>query len=130
MSRMSIEKSIDLISTIKDYKQKNTLKNNATKEVKRLGDTIKEEFNKQELKEFDADGVIAKITEVEKVSFNEDYALEVIKEKYPEIAKKVIQTREYVNEDLLEAEIYNNKDFAKEIKKAFTTKIEVRLNVK
>jgi chromosome segregation ATPase len=72
---------------------------------------------------------VAKRTEVEKESLNEEKLLAVIKAHN---IKDVIRTKEYVDMDALESYLYNNEatnELAADLAKCKETKTEVRLTV-
>lgn len=73
---------------------------------------------------------VAKRTEVEKESLNEEKLLAVIKAHN---IKDVIRTKEYVDMDALESYLYNNvatDELATDLAKCKETKTEVRLTVR
>ena len=113
---MNIKERID------NFKSKKETSDKIAKEVKTLGDDIKQYFKKNDLLEFETDDNIAKISICENVSFNEEFAIEILKNNYPEEFKKVVRTREYIDQDTLESIIYNSKEISNAISKAFTTK--------
>ncbi len=120
-----------LEQTIDQYEQANRLKNDYTKEAKKLGDSIKAEFSARGLTEYSSDDYTASISTTTKTDFNEDYAIEIIRREFEagniseEVKAKIIRTKEYIDDDALEAVIYSNPNFGQEIKKAFVEKAPV-----
>ena len=113
---MNINELIDI------FKSKKEVTDKMSKDVKSLGNDIKQYFLENDLMEFETDENIAKISICENVSFNEEFAIEILKNNYPEEFKKVIRTKEYIDQDALESIIYHSKEISEDISRAFTTK--------
>ena len=122
---------MDIKSRIDEFKNKKDVSDALSKEVKKLGWDIKEYFVNNNLTELDTDLCTAKISISENVSFNEEFAIEILRNKYPEEFKKVIRMKEYIDQDALESIVYNSKEISDAISKAFSTKEPtIRLLVK
>lgn len=113
MSRAGIKNDdFDLAGTIDKYKEKNDLKNAVGKEVKKLGDDIKLHITKQGTFQddeylFSSETYTASVKVKQNEDFDEEKAIEILKENLTkEQLKKVIKTKEYIDDDMLEKMMY------------------------
>lgn len=117
MSRAGIKEKVefDLAGAIDTYKEKNDLKNAVQKEVKKIGDEIKVNLQKQGTFEdgkysFSSENLTATLSVTPKEDFNEEKAIEILKENLTdEQLKKVIKTKEYIDDDALEKMMYTEE---------------------
>lgn len=98
----------DLINLINQYKDYKDTENSVKKLSSPLGEKIKKIFNEKNITSFDTDKWTASVSIKPNSDFNEHKAIEILKEQVPEVYKKVVRTKEYIDEDALEKEIYNH----------------------
>lgn len=128
MSRCKVETAVNLDNIIVDYYDTNNRKTEFTKEAKKLGDEIKSELSRLGVTEFSSGSLTVSTTTSDKSEFNEDFAIEIIRKAFEEgkltdeQKSKIIRTKEYIDDDALEAIIYSNPELGQEVKKAFTEK--------
>lgn len=128
MSRCKVETAVNLDNIIVDYYDTNNRKTEFTKEAKKLGDEIKSELSRLGVTEFSSGSLTVSTTTSDKSEFNEDFAIEIIRKAFEEgkltdeQKSKIIRTKEYIDDDALEAIIYSNPELGQEVKKAFTAK--------
>lgn len=128
MSRCKVETAVNLDNIIVDYYDTNNRKTEFTKEAKKLGDEIKSELSRLGVTEFSSGSLTVSTTTSDKSEFNEDFAIEIIRKAFEdgklskEQKSKIIRTKEYIDDDALEAVIYSNPELGQEVKKAFTAK--------
>ena len=109
MSRMSL-KNDPFASIIDEYKSIKDVENKAKKQAGELNNQLKDEMLKRGVDSMD--GIEYKVTLTVKPheEFNEDKAIEILKEKLsPADFKKVVKKKEYIDDDALEKLVYNQK---------------------
>ncbi len=113
------------------FKRRKDQSDKLGKELKTLGGSIKEYLLDNDLSETESANYIAHISKTPNVSFNEDYAIEIIADKFPDKFSGIVKTKSYIDKDALEAQMYLDADFALALKLAFTEKAPtIRLTVK
>ena len=127
MSRKSLQTKTmsdqDLIDAIVEYKGDKEEESNIKKQVKALGDEIKQEMQNRDITEFIADGIRATITITANQDVNELQAIEILrKELSPEQFNKVVKTREYIDDDEFEKLVYAHEVDAEILMPAITPK--------
>ena len=74
------------------------------------------------------------VTHIDKSYMDTDKLLAFVKERFPqELQERVVKTREYIDEDVLESIMYKNEisdDIKADMAKCMVEKEELRLNVK
>lgn len=108
MSRRDSFNQEELATMIDDYKQNKEQESSIKKWLSNVGDSIENIMRKNNLSEFSTEKWTAKITTTQKEDFNEFRAIEILKETLSEDdLKKVVKTREYIDDDALESLVYN-----------------------
>ena len=107
MSRKSLQTKTmsdnELLQAVSTYEAWKKEESNVKKNVKELGDTIKQEMQNRNITEFIANGIRATITITANQDVNELQAIEILrKELSPEQFNKVVKTREYIDDDEFE----------------------------
>lgn len=113
MSRIN---GIDIKSIIDEYKAFKDIENKAKKDASPLAEQIKDYALKNGLDKIKSDNWQANISVTPKQDFNEDKAIEILKESLNgrlDILASIIKTKEYIDEDALEKLIYNGDIDAK-----------------
>ena len=119
----------DLSSLIKEFYPLNESSKNLKKQADEISTQIKTQLKEQNMLEFETDELVAKVTYVENKSLNEFAAIEYLK-AFPHIYAKVVKTREYIDEEAVEALVYNGEFNASELSAFVEVKAPtVRLNV-
>lgn len=125
---MSRRDGINISEIINQCKEFKDGMNNLKKLSKPLEDQIKEYALKHPGQKLVSDKWEAKVTVTPKEEFNEEKAIEIIKENLPkEFISSVIKTKEYIDEDALENLVYN-KDF--DINLLSTCKVEAEPTIR
>ena len=94
---------------------------------------VKEMMADANLKNYDSENYIAKITEVDKSYIDETKLIGVIHANNLPNSLGIIKTKEYIDEDALESAIYNNlisDEVLSQIADCKVPKTEIRLNIK
>ena len=115
-----------LEEVIPQYQTINNQYNTMGKTVKSLGSEIKDLMGDIDMDSYEVDGIKAKVTHVQSVSFDEEILLATIKDLG---LNHLIKTKEYVDMDLLESAIYRKEIDAQVLAPAQVIKDQVRLNV-
>lgn len=115
-----------LAELIPQYDEHNTQKKVHEKEVSNLGGQIKGIMVENDIKEFSINGVKATCSISERVNFNQDILLELVREMGVE---GVIKTREYLDMEALESAIYHGEIDATKLAKAQVTNEVITLRV-
>lgn len=96
---------LDLL--IDSYKSNKDQEAALHKESVAIGDQIKDIMSKNNLDEFSTNNWTAKVSVTQKEDFNEDKAIDILKENLSdEDLKYVVRTREYIDDDALEKLVY------------------------
>lgn len=127
MSRKSLQTKTmsdqDLIDAIVKYRDHKDVESHLKKQIKSLGDDIKQEIQNRDITEFIADGIRATITITANQDVNELQAIEILrKELSPEQFNKVVKTREYIDDDEFERLVYAHEVDAEILMPAITPK--------
>ena len=128
MSRKSLQQpktmsDQDLIDAIVEYKGDKEEESNIKKQVKALGDEIKQEMQNRDITEFIANGIRATITVTPNQDVNELQAIEILRKALsPEQFSKVVKTREYIDDDEFEKLVYAHEVDAEILMPAITPK--------
>lgn len=105
---MSRRDGIDISSIIDECKSYKDVYNEAKKKATPLEDKIKEYALSHPDEILKSDNWQATVTVTPKEDFNEEKAIEIIKQNLSgELLASVIKTKEYIDEDALEKLIYN-----------------------
>lgn len=123
----------ELHDIVPEYFSLNTQANSLGKSVDKLKIKIKSLLSQANMTTYITDGIIASITTSTRDSFEEDKLLTILKEKLGEAVCKssgVIKTKEYVDMEILESLVYNDKVVATDLAPCQITKEVVTLNVK
>lgn len=112
---------------IKSYFEQKKEVDKQQKDVLQLGKEIKEYLLAEDLDEYEADGIIVSISEINKDTLDESTLIPVLKKLFPE----VIKTHEYVDMDELENLVYT-RQLSPDFIQSFIVHKEptIRLNIK
>ena len=112
---------------IKSYFEQKKEVDKQQKDVLQLGKEIKEYLLAEDLDEYEADGIIVSISEINKDTLDEDTLIPVLRTLFPE----VIKTHEYVDMDELENLVYT-RQLSPDFIQSFIVHKEptIRLNIK
>lgn len=83
------------------------------KDLKQCNETLNKQIKKlfldNDFTEHETDRYVAKMSITQKTDFNEEKAIQILKEKVDaDVYNKIVKTKEYIDEDALENCIYNN----------------------
>ena len=133
---MSRDEQIQKLSElVPNYIKNNTECNAIKKLVSKDSSEIKEIMTSLKLDDFNGvDGYSVSITHIDKSYMDTEKLLNFIKANFSkELQERVIKTREYVDEDVLESIMYKNEIDEKtvaDMSKCMVEKEELRLNIK
>lgn len=118
---------LNINDKIKSYFEQKKEVDKQQKDVLQLGKEIKEYLLAEDLDEYEADGIIVSISEINKDTLDEDTLIPVLKKLFPE----VIKTHEYVDMDELENLVYT-RQLSLDFIQSFIVHKEptIRLNIK
>lgn len=113
----------ELFEAIIDYRGAKDEESSVKKQVKFLGDAIKEELQNRNITEFVANGIRATITITPNQEVNELQSIEILRQALtPEQFSKVVKTREYIDDDEFERLVYAHEIDAEILMPAITPK--------
>lgn len=113
----------ELFEAIIDYRGIKDEETSVKKQVKFLGDAIKEELQNRNITEFVANGIRATITITPNQEVNELQSIEILRQALtPEQFSKVVKTREYIDDDEFERLVYAHEIDAEILMPAITPK--------
>ena len=109
MSRMGLK--VDFAKVVDDYKEVKDEEKVIKGRVKELNDKLKEKMLSDGISTLDGtSGICVTLSTTTKETLNEDRAIEILKnELKPAQLKKVVKTKEYIDDDELEKLVYNGK---------------------
>lgn len=127
MSRRTIQNTPmpedELYDAVVGYKDAKEQEKSIKKIVSSLGDTIKQEMQNRDIKEFEAGDVKASISITPNQDVNELQAIEILRKALtPEQFEKVVKTREYIDDDEFERLVYAHEVDAEILMPAVTQK--------
>ena len=130
MEKLTEEYKIQAITrleeVIPEYQNLNNTYNSMGKTVKSMSNEIKDLMGDIDMDTFEVDGIKAKVSHVQSVSFDEELLLATIKDLGLD---HLIKTKEYVDMGLLETAIYRKEIDASVLAPTQIIKEQVRLNI-
>jgi len=131
-TNQSIKKIIpnSIEDVITKFYEANTIKLENDKKVKAYGEQIKNYFSENNLEVFKAGDVTAKVSMIEKISFDDEKLMQSVKKLPQEYQARLINTVETINEEALERLIVSKELNYDLFKEAEIKKITPRLLVK
>ena len=115
-----------LEEVIPEYQDLNNQYNSMGKTVKSLSAEIKDLMGDIDLDTYEVDGIKAKVSHIQSVSFDEELLLATIKDLG---LNHLIKTKEYVDMNMLESAIYRHEIDAQVLAPTQIIKEQIRLNI-